>query len=193
MTRIVVEPLEMIADAFGKSFRALFQHLPIQWQPVMFIACTIIIILCLILLSGIRINTPLFQIGVGVDPAVANASLERLQNQIQELRQEIRQQVADAVDRNAPPAIENIPLDNDQNDMRAIIRNMSNMVNAVNERTQQHGELLQRLRPVVDQARQAEAIEHPEWELVGVSQVEATVGGVRTPVQATEHNPSESD
>lgn len=237
----------MIADAFGKSFKALFQHLPIQWQPVMFLACVTVIILCLILLSGVRISTPLFQIGVGVDPAVANASLQRLEYQINELKEQNRaalqqqrqenpaalmeerlenlaalleqrqENVAEARDvrqhneagvedlrepnviaaaavSSTQVAIQNIACETNNQNIMLAVTNLTTTVNAINERTEgleDMRELLQRLRPVADQARQAEAIEN-NWELLGENQIGAGRAGARRPVQATEHHPTET-
>ncbi|KAK3747284.1 hypothetical protein QZH41_016852 [Actinostola sp. cb2023] len=193
ITRFIVQPFEHIADATGRSFRVLFQHLPIQWQPVMFLACLVVVILCLILISGIRISTPLFQIGVGVDPAVANAGIQRLENQIQQIIQQNA-----AIQNAAPaPAIENVRDDENRHAIQAIL----DRINAINDRTQQQDDQLREireflpcLRPVAEQARQAEAIEHLDWELLapGDSAVADERPRLRRPVQASEHNPTEN-
>ena len=55
ITRFFVQPLEYIAEAAGKSFRALFKEVPVQWQPIMFLSIVIITILFLFFMTGVQV------------------------------------------------------------------------------------------------------------------------------------------
>ncbi|XP_031566170.1 chloride channel CLIC-like protein 1 isoform X2 [Actinia tenebrosa] len=154
ITRFFVQPLEHIADAVGKSFRALFQHLPLQWQPLMFLACLVITILLLICVRGFHVSSPFLRFGVGGQPALNNEHLLRIEHQMQQM----------AENKNVP-AIENV-----RNGDQAIIQAILDITRAMNERSQQHDTLLREIRNKVQDirrhCRQEEAVEHPDWELV---------------------------
>lgn len=55
---IIAQPFEQLAEALGKSFRALFREVPIQWQPFVFIAVIIIIVIAMFVLSGLQVKSP---------------------------------------------------------------------------------------------------------------------------------------
>ena len=57
-THIIVQPLKMIAGAFGESFRALMQPVPVQWQPLVFIAAIIFSALFLTMVMGYGLSIP---------------------------------------------------------------------------------------------------------------------------------------
>lgn len=155
ITRFFVQPLEHIADAVGKSFRALFQHVPIQWQPFMFLACLVFAIVLPICVRGFQISSPLLRFGVGGQPALNNEQLLRIEHQMQQM----------AGNQNAP-AIENV-----RNDEREIVQAILDIARAMNERSQNHDALLREIRNKVQDirrhCRQEEAVEHAgNWEVV---------------------------
>lgn len=171
ITRFFVQPFEHIADAVGKSFRALFQHIPVQWQPLMFIACLVFVILLPICVRGFHISSPLIRFGVGGQPVLNNEQLLRIENQMQQMAQ--NQNV---------PAIENV-----RNDDQAIVQAILDITRAMNERSQEHGALLReivnKVQDIRRHCRQEEAVEHPDnWEVVHrppipVSDLHATENG----------------
>lgn len=55
---IIAQPFEQLAEALGKSFHALFREVPIQWQPFVFIAVIIIIVIAMFVLSGLQVKLP---------------------------------------------------------------------------------------------------------------------------------------
>lgn len=58
-TQVIVQPMKMIAGGFGEAFKVLMQPVPIQWQPLVFIAALIFGVLMLTMMMGYGFNIPL--------------------------------------------------------------------------------------------------------------------------------------
>ena len=82
LTQVLIGPLEQVAEGVGKGFTALFRNVPVQWQPVMFLAVLIIVILGLLLVTGVHIRLPFCTIGTGHAGDQPNQALDQTLNQM---------------------------------------------------------------------------------------------------------------
>lgn len=60
ITRCITQPAEIIATSLGNSYRLLFEHIPLQWQPVVMIHLVLLTIILVLTMSSYRIRIPLF-------------------------------------------------------------------------------------------------------------------------------------
>jgi len=58
-SRILFHPMLVLSEHVGKCFKLIFSEVPVQWQPFVFIAIFLLVLLFL----GIEISGPLMQIG----------------------------------------------------------------------------------------------------------------------------------
>ena len=56
-TRCVTKPLELFCSAIGRCLRLIFQEIPAQWQPVVMVIITLILV---ITTCRYRVSDPLF-------------------------------------------------------------------------------------------------------------------------------------
>lgn len=75
---MLLEPMKQVASAGGECFRLFFKEVPLQWQPVLFIALFIVLILVIITSAGFEVRTPLLSFIV--------RRPEHAQNTLEELR-----------------------------------------------------------------------------------------------------------
>ncbi|XP_068726120.1 chloride channel CLIC-like protein 1 [Montipora capricornis] len=88
LASIVAQPFEHIAEAIGKSFRALFREVPVQWQPFVFIAVILIIIIGMFTISGMQVRLPFVTIAtVPALPGNFQANLKAIENQVVNVRE----------------------------------------------------------------------------------------------------------
>ena len=84
LTSIIAHPFEHFAEAIGKSFRALFREVPMQWQPFVFLAVVVIIIFTILALSGLQVRLPFVTIATVPSHSVAlQANSQKTQKQVQ--------------------------------------------------------------------------------------------------------------
>lgn len=179
-----IQPLESIAEASGKSFHALFKGVPIQWQPFVFLAVMIFIILLLFLLTGVQVRLPFVTIGTGniaALPVNVNNQLERLQQQVEGLDGVVRGIVPaiqqDNNDRGAPPVgvvregnvleiqQERGNVEEQQNAMDQKLEQLLQLMEAVGERQGRQEEQLQQIQEAVGK-KAPEACEN-DWVMMG--------------------------
>lgn len=91
-SRLILEPLKQIASAGGECFRLFFKEVPLQWQPFVFVALLVIIVLIIITHAGFEIWTPLLRLVVRTpNPApVEGNNQNRLQEENERLTREIQ-------------------------------------------------------------------------------------------------------
>ena len=58
-SRMLFHPMLVLSEHIGKCLKLIFSEVPVQWQPVVFIAIFVLILLVL----GIEISGPLMKIG----------------------------------------------------------------------------------------------------------------------------------
>ena len=58
-----MEPLKHLAATSGECFKLFFREIPVQWQPIVFIAVLLLLIVSIISFSGFQVSTPLLSIG----------------------------------------------------------------------------------------------------------------------------------
>ena len=131
MASIIAQPFEHIAEALGKSFRALFREVPLQWQPFVFIAVIFLIVVIIFTISGLQIRLPFVTIATTTAPALPgniHGNLQQLQDQLQNVVRHLN-------DVPAQPrgAIDNAPL---QEDIHNRLGQVYDVLNAINERQQ---------------------------------------------------------
>ncbi|XP_065657315.1 chloride channel CLIC-like protein 1 isoform X2 [Hydra vulgaris] len=63
LSRFCGEPLKHLAATSGECFKLFFNEIPMQWQPIVFTASFILLIVLIFSLSGFEISTPLLRIG----------------------------------------------------------------------------------------------------------------------------------
>ncbi|GFO01789.1 chloride channel clic-like protein 1 [Plakobranchus ocellatus] len=59
LSRCILHPLELISSTMGKSLRAFFSEIPLQWQPVLMLVAVMIAILLILTLTRYRLVIPL--------------------------------------------------------------------------------------------------------------------------------------
>ena len=59
-TRCVTKPLELFCSAIGRCLRLIFQEIPAQWQPVVMVIITLILLILVITTCRYRVSVPLF-------------------------------------------------------------------------------------------------------------------------------------
>lgn len=80
-SRLLLEPLKQVASAGGVCFRLFFKEVPAQWQPFLFIAVFVIIVLLIITQAGFEIWTPLLRLVVRRPNLVEDYKRLELENQ----------------------------------------------------------------------------------------------------------------
>ncbi|XP_002154667.3 chloride channel CLIC-like protein 1 isoform X1 [Hydra vulgaris] len=63
LSRFCGEPLKQLAATSGECFKLFFNEIPMQWQPIVFAAVFILLIILIFSLSGFEISTPFLRIG----------------------------------------------------------------------------------------------------------------------------------
>ncbi|XP_069130804.1 uncharacterized protein [Argopecten irradians] len=58
VTRCIIYPMELIFESVGRSFGLFFKEIPFHWQPIMFAAIVIILIITIVMLGGYRLHIP---------------------------------------------------------------------------------------------------------------------------------------
>ncbi|KAL9950481.1 hypothetical protein ACROYT_G042979 [Oculina patagonica] len=146
---IIAQPFEHIAEAIGKSFRALFREVPIQWQPFVFMAVIIIIIIAMFTLSGLQVRLPFMTITtVPALPINFQGNLQRLENHVENVQAAIQQLNNDARQRDA---IDHAPQQENINNQQEQILEL---LNAMNERQQRWEETMRRAEPAIQGGNQ---------------------------------------
>lgn len=177
MASIIAQPFEHIAEALGKSFRALFREVPLQWQPFVFIAVIFLIVVIIFTISGLQIRLPFVTIATTTAPALPgniHGNLQQLQDQLQNVVHHLND-----VPGQPRGAIDNAPL---QEDIHNRLGQVYDVLNAINERQQRLEEDMQRAQPMIQQAPQ------PAPEGLGHLEAGATMVGAqeeRQPVSET--------
>jgi hypothetical protein len=93
-THVIIQPMKMVAGAFGESFKALMQPVPVQWQPFIFIAAIIFSALFLIMVMGYGVNIPLvFSFGPRQKPPALPSGTD-LQGMLLQIKDGIAEQKA---------------------------------------------------------------------------------------------------
>lgn len=134
---IIAQPFEHVAEAIGKGFRALFREVPLQWQPFVFMAVIVIIIIAMFTLSGLQVRLPFMTITtVPALPGNVQGNLQRLENQIQNVEVALQQLNNDARQRGA---VDNAPL---QENIIQEQEQILELLNAMNERQQRWEEVM---------------------------------------------------
>ena len=119
---IIAQPFEQLAEALGKSFRALFREVPLQWQPFVFIAVIIIIVIAMFTLSGLQVKLPFVTLTtVPAIPGNFQAQLRQLENQVRNMGETVAQ-INDVVHQRE--AVDNAPLQGDIHDKQTEILNL---------------------------------------------------------------------
>ncbi|KAF6029814.1 hypothetical protein EB796_011912 [Bugula neritina] len=60
LTTCITQPLEGLANALGFSYKLFFQHIPVQWQPFIFIQLFVFLIVFAFVFNKYRFSFPLF-------------------------------------------------------------------------------------------------------------------------------------
>ncbi|OWF38492.1 uncharacterized protein LOC110466223 [Mizuhopecten yessoensis] len=58
ITRCIIYPMELFFEGVGRSLRLFFTEIPLHWQPLMFIAMVIILLITILVLGGYRLHVP---------------------------------------------------------------------------------------------------------------------------------------
>ncbi|EDO45108.1 predicted protein [Nematostella vectensis] len=176
ITRFFIKPLEYVAEAFGKSFRALFKEVPVQWQPFMFILVALLLVLILLFITGVHINFPFLQIGVGRGP---EGNIGRLENKVQKLTA-----LLERMNEQRPPAIEDVEeIENRADRQQAMLHAMNEGNQRMEAEMREMQGLLQRVMPAL-QAPPRPDPQEADWEVVADEERPR----LRQPVQACEHS-----
>ena len=137
MASIIAQPFEHVAEAIGKSFRALFREVPLQWQPFVFLAVIIIIIIAMFTLSGLQVRLPFMTVTtVPALPGNFQGNLQRIENHVQNVEAAVQQLNDNARQRDA---IDQAPLQENINQQQEQILEL---LNAMNERQQRWEEVM---------------------------------------------------
>ncbi|KAK6167346.1 hypothetical protein SNE40_021397 [Patella caerulea] len=59
VTRCVLHPMELLFSGLGRSFRAFFAEIPIQWQPLLLVILTMILLVVILMTCSYRLHIPL--------------------------------------------------------------------------------------------------------------------------------------
>ena len=144
---IVAQPFEHIAEALGKSFKALFREVPLQWQPFVFIAVIFITVIIIFTLSGLQITLPFMRIAtVPALPGNFQGNLQQLQNQVHNV-EAIVQQLNNAPVRQRGE-VDGAPLQEDINNRQEQILEL---LKDMTERQQRWEELMRRAQPAIQE------------------------------------------
>lgn len=117
----------------------MFREVPIQWQPFVFMAVIVIIIIAMFTLSGLQVRLPFMTITtVPALPGNVQGNLQRLENHVQNVEAAVQQLNNDARQRDA---IDHAPLQENINNQQEQILGL---LNAMNERQQRWEEVMRR-------------------------------------------------
>ncbi|XP_060062657.1 uncharacterized protein LOC132543198 [Ylistrum balloti] len=63
VTRCIIYPMEIVLEGAGRSLKLFFNEIPLHWQPLMFLAVVLMLMVTIIVLGGYRLHIPfLFKI-----------------------------------------------------------------------------------------------------------------------------------
>eukprot|EP00112_Aurelia_sp_Birch-Aquarium-sp1_P018231 Seg4322.1 transcript_id=Seg4322.1/GoldUCD/mRNA.D3Y31 product="putative dimethyladenosine transferase" protein_id=Seg4322.1/GoldUCD/D3Y31 len=94
-SRIFVQPALVLSENLGKCFRLVFKEIPVQWQPIFFIA----IFISFLFAIGIRFDSPLLRIGRGRDQREILAVERENMKQLKAHNDDLNKQLADMRER----------------------------------------------------------------------------------------------
>ena len=177
---------QQVADTTGKSFRSLMKEVPIQWQPIVFIAIVIVIVLAMFMLSGLEVRLPFITITtVPALPGNAQVKMQQIQQQVKNI-EGIVQQLNDNMGQHR---IDNAPLQQDINNQQERILQL------LQEMGERQNQMQRRVEPAIagDGSPRMLAVQGPELdEFVMVdkrpfrSPVRESLDATKLPVQNSE-------
>ncbi|ESO86083.1 hypothetical protein LOTGIDRAFT_167589 [Lottia gigantea] len=59
LTRCLLHPMELLFSGLGRSFRAFFVEIPAQWQPVLLVILTLVLLALMLMTCSYRLQIPL--------------------------------------------------------------------------------------------------------------------------------------
>lgn len=127
-TTIITHPFEDFAEAIGKSFRALFREVPIQWQPFVFLAVVVISIITIFALSGLQVKFPFVTIET-VPSLALEANFQKTQRQGQTALEMLQQLIEAHGERD-------VHENNMQRQINTLLNTLNENAQRVDERTE---------------------------------------------------------